>query len=657
MKPAVRIMAFTLLGLTLAWAAPPLLFPFRSAFTIGFLAEPPARIASGFYGVEQTPEGLTYAWTGETFAVAFPGLDRRARWQLTLRVAASRADGTQPTLVATVNGVGAARATLPANGFVDYTVAIEPQSPAPRTTTVAFRVTPTFVPGSEDKRTLGAQVDAVRIAPDRWWVRSGVSLRPALVLGAAAGFLVGALGVPALAGGTLLVLFAAMLGLTLTQGFAAYLPVSWHLPLTGAAIAAVAAFFMLGRHRPGASVVAVITFIAVSIQLLLLSHPDMPLGDAIFQAHRFQDVLGGRYYFTSIAPGNYQFPYPIGLYVASLPFSGLAHGELQNAALLRVVVVTASGIAAALLYCPVLRWRENQVAAVSAVVAYHLLPLGFDVTATGNLTNMFGQALAMFAFAMAAGDVARGRPWQVAIFIAIAAAAMLSHTSTFAVLTVQIVLASVAVLAMRGRAGRRTAMVLLGAAVVAVAIALAVYYAHFGDVYRETWTRITAETGRANEATGGRTPLVRLLDVPRLLELSYGWPLLILAAIGAAATVFGQLRPPAVQAAHDADLPVAPQAVPSVESEAAAPVPDIAAPVAPVIVGGWLAACLLFLVIGIVTPVDMRHLLAALPAVAVLAAVGFQSGWRGAVWQRLAVVLLVAWAASRAASGLLARLQ
>ena len=38
---------------------------------------------------------------------------------------------------------------------------------------------------------------------------------------------------------------------------------------------------------------------------------------------------------------------------------------------------------------------------------YHLLPLGFNITATGNLTNMFGQAIAIFAFAMVAGDAPR----------------------------------------------------------------------------------------------------------------------------------------------------------------------------------------------------------------------------------------------------------
>ena len=52
-------------------------------------------------------------------------------------------------------------------------------------------------------------------------------------------------------------------------------------------------------------------------------HPNMLIGDALFHAHRFQDVLAGRWFFTSIAPGNYQFPYAPGLYVVAIPFAGL----------------------------------------------------------------------------------------------------------------------------------------------------------------------------------------------------------------------------------------------------------------------------------------------------------------------------------------------
>jgi len=43
--------------------------------------------------------------------------------------------------------------------------------------------------------------------------------------------------------------------------------------------------------------------------------------------------------------------------------------------------------------------------------------------------------------------------------------------------------------------------------------------------------------------------------------------------------------------------------------------------------GGWMLACAVFLVLGIVTPVDMRHYLAALPALAIAAGYGAAWAW------------------------------
>jgi hypothetical protein len=380
----------------------------------------------------------------------------------------------------------------------------------------------------------------------------------------------------------------------------------------------------------GARVVAAFSFVVVAIELLVLGHPDLPIGDAVFQAHRFQDVLAGHYYFTSLAPGNYQFPYPIGLYLVSAPFSGLARGELQNAALLRVVVVTASAAGAALLYRFVWDWRKDDVAATGAVVGYHLLPLGFNVIATGNLTNMFGQAIAIMVFVVASRSLTGGGYSRLLLFLGLACLAFLSHTSTFAVLATQLILLGLALVLLPGLARsyvetrpdpgvRRAGIVLLAATVAAVLVAVVVYYAHFMDVYREAWTRITAETGRATAAAGDRTPVVRLLDVPRVLQLSYGGALIALAAAGTIELV--RRRP----------IEIAGMAVVM-----------------------WIAAALLFQIIGIVTPVDMRHALAALPAVAVLAALGFGWGWRYGGWLRLALALLAAWSAWQAGVSLLA---
>src|SRR5262249_8213572 len=43
--------------------------------------------------------------------------------------------------------------------------------------------------------------------------------------------------------------------------------------------------------------------------------------------------------------------------------------------------------------------------------------------------------------------------------------------------------------------------------------------------------------------------------------------------------------------------------------------------------GGWMLACAAFLVLGILTPVDMRYYLAALPVVAIAAGSGGVWGW------------------------------
>ena len=70
----------------------------------------------------------------------------------------------------------------------------------------------------------------------------------------------------------------------------------------------------------------------------MLLHPNMPIGDALFHAHRFQEVLAGKLYFTSIAPGNYRFPYAPGLYVAAIPFAGFVRRGLADMTLLRMIV-------------------------------------------------------------------------------------------------------------------------------------------------------------------------------------------------------------------------------------------------------------------------------------------------------------------------------
>jgi hypothetical protein len=129
------------------------------------------------------------------------------------------------------------------------------------------------------------------------------------------------------------------------------------------------------------------------------------------------------------------------------------------------------------------------------------------------------------------------------------------------------------------------------------------------DVNREAFARAAQETGRATAAAGGRTPMARLLDVPRLVGNVYDWPAIVLAA--GAVVVVGREH--------------------------------TGWSIAKIALAAWAASCLAFLVLGIVTPVDMRHYLAGVPVVATLVGVGFAYGWHVGGGVRLAVVLLGLW--------------
>ncbi len=60
-------------------------------------------------------------------------------------------------------------------------------------------------------------------------------------------------------------------------------------------------------------------------------------------------------------------------------------------------------------------------------------------------------------------------------------------------------------------------------------------------------------------------------------------------------------------------------------------------------VAGWMIACALFLVIGVVTPLDMRYYLAVIPALALLAAAGAASWWSAGDRLRIGVAVLLVW--------------
>lgn len=582
---------------------------------IDFTIDPP-RLVSGFHGAERDDRtGLTFAWTGPEAGVRLPGLDRRVPWTLSVRARGGRADAAaNPTLTFYVDGVQVNSAPASAD-FQDIQVPI-PLRPERRGLTLAMRSSSTFVPGPGDPRPLGVMVDALALTP------GGVALPPtetfvaAMIGGAALAGAIGLLGVTsgaALAGAVLLL---AAQGAILAYGFAPYTSypeTARRLALSiGAGLAIGAWLTVRWRGHPlrnTARFAAAFTAAACFLELLVLFHPHMPLGDALFQAHRFQEALGGNLYFTSIAPGGYAFPYAPGLYVAAAPFATFVRREMGDVALLRTVVTIADAAAGLLLYFMAARAWHDRVAAAFAVALYHLVPLGFRVVTVGNLTNAFAESLTVAALALitapALRSVASGG--AVALMLALAAA-FLSHTSTFAILVVCSLGAAGLFLWKGGPALRSPSAAVAIATVVAALVAVALYYAHFMDTYRAEFARLSGETAAGAADAGGRGIAARAAAVPRYFNVYLGIPLLALAAVGA----LDRWR----RGARDR-LTLA--------------------------VAAWTSACAVFLLVGVLTPLDLRHYLAVIPAITLLAAVGASTLWRRSAPARAVAALLLGW--------------
>ena len=577
------------------------------------------RLLTGVYPPERdSGTGLTFAWTGLEMRLRLPGLDRRVDWILDMRLRGARPDGRNPELQFFADGVLVGTHPAPQDfGSIQVTVPAR-TTERQREALITMRVSETFTPGPGDPRTLGVLIDRLTMMP------SGTALpsrRAFFGAAASAGVLAAAvalLGVTAPAAVVAAILTGTASSALMARGFAPF--TSFPLQATWAAL--WTALFLVAAARGiewktgealrnTARFALAFTAYAAFVKFLVVLHPDLPIGDALFHAHRFRLVDSGTYVFTSIAPGNYSFPYAPGLYVAALPFAEVVTRNTGDMALLRILVVAFDAVAGALLYFAVVRAWGNRLAAAFAVALYHFLPLNFEIVTVANLTNAFAQALAVFTLVLIASPRLRlEHTLALGVLTVLFAAAFMSHTSTFALLFPAALLIAAAFLWKGGPALRSPAMAVTIAACVALLAAVAIYYRHFGDVYRAEWARISAETATNAPDAGGRTAMDRFVDVPRQLNLMYGVPAMVLAAVGAYAMV--------ARAARDR-LSLA--------------------------LLGWTISCLVFFAIGILTPVDMRYYLAAIPAVAVAGAAGASWMWTKQGMARGTSVLLLLWAA------------
>lgn len=593
---------------------------------------------SGLYQVERT-ERETFAWTSPRVVIRLAGLDRRTPWTCTMRVRGAREGALpQPDISLAFDAAGGHTSRL-SNDYREIVLEV-PARPDRAGLTLTADVGPTFVPGGADTRELGAQVDWIRCSA------AGLALPPPTAtwtsaLGTAAFALV-----PAAAGASLALLVpvvavaATAIGLLLAiggGGFGAY-PSTLLALAAGAAVATTTIVWspaFRGRKPLSSAALAAVVLSGLfgCVKLAALSHPAKPLIDAVFQAHRLEWVLSGRYFFTQPLPDGVQFPYAIGLYFAAAPLAGWI---TDHVLLLRLVVIAAETTGGAMLYVVVARGFRDRWAGLVAVVLFHLVPLPYVVIGNANLTNAFAQAVALIGIAsLALIPLPATSPRAVlgvGAVTLLTALAFMSHVSTIVLLAGVLGMAAVTFAVAGGADLRRLALAVIAAGTLAAVLAVGLYYRHFTDVYRQALERVTtpavSAAGAEPQPIDGTVPaiLVRPLTWPERAGdaalqtvTGVGWPVLVLGMAGAIVVVI-RLRATRERI--------------------------------PLLLVAWGGAWIVFLLAGTLTRVDTEYQryaaefvgrvnLAAYPVAVMLAAVGASSIWSAhGIGRAGAIVLL-----------------
>jgi hypothetical protein len=539
---------------------------------------------SGLYSIEYPEDLPPFAWTRESVLVRVPRLDRRIGYRLTV-VARG---GTSAPLPVALSVDGARPATFE---LLERRTALTVDIPAADARDSAFVTLTagrTFVPGPRDTRTLGFIVEAFALRPETG--RFPLPTRP-IGQSVAAAALYGAGA--AIAGCSWPVIAATAVAVSgwhtwLLVRDAAFLcefpdrfvPIGVWVLVAGALIG----LWSLARRQAATRLVRTTVFVIAVVTLLrliLFLHPNAPIGDSMFQAHRADNVAAGNLFFTSVTPPPYfEFPYAPGMFVLAVPFwktipnhVGLLRGVGLLADVMTALAVLLAGLRV---------WRLPR-AACAAALLYMMAPVGIQTLATGNLSNAFAQSVVSAGLLFGVCLVGSRPPWFWATAVSLVlAGGFMSHFGT--VLLGPVLAAGV--IAAWSFGAERDVKVARGwfafALALAIAAAYLLYYQHFQAVYETTIGRILAgETSRRSMVPTVSQQGGRVATFFRFLLWNYSFVLLAAAAAGLYTFVREKRRDALALA-----------------------------------LWGWLGVCAVFAVLGILTPIEVRATLAVQPFVA-----------------------------------------
>ena len=564
----------------------------------------PARTSLGF-GPESRIDGVTARSTSSRGDLRLRGIDRRVPWTVLARVRAP--SGRPIRLLIEADGRPFHQVAV-GQAWTDVVAIVPRHADRWRLILSLHSLTPD---GDEANR--GVLVDYVELRP------ASPALPPmwATLCALVAGSVVGA-GL-ALTGASMAVLSVVLLVLSVAQsvpllrGLGPFSDMprvdSAVLALMAAAVAIGAGIARLARMELSAHarVALLLTIVAVHLKLLVFLHPGVTYGDTGFHVNRLLGTAGGNWLFTSLGPGG-EFPYPVALYVTALPLLGWVP---DAGLLLRTLVAVVNGVAGLSLYLAAARaWSPR--AGLSAVALFHLLPQNLQIQAVAFLTNAFGNDLAVMALAaisLALGEprVGSGRRRKLAYFLVAAMAgtgAALSHVSSGVILVAALGLLAPLWL-VRGREEALGAVAVVAVVATVTALAWGLYYQHFVPTYRALATQpaatvppagtpppiMRAEAHQTQWVPGGAARLARAGAVPHYLQRYYG---LVGLALGLAGLLLAARRW-------------------RTDSLAATTL-------------AWAGALVGFLVLGVLSPIDLRYYLAGYPLIALAGGLALATG-------------------------------